>query len=283
MIPVRQARPRESLTITPTSTPSRRPSSERSDAADPSGSAGSSAISSRATLEASTPAPAMTTPCRLATIRSSPRRATTRTVSSSIAFCRRASRAIGSSPPTATNRPSALETILDVTTTTSPSASHGIRAASSAPRSSPGRTSPIPVTGMTWTTPADGSCHPVARRSHPPLTTPALCWSARPFGGAAKHHLDQQSARIWPAVTAAPGRRRPEPWPRSRRRRACRAGSGDLDAGHDDLVGLVHQPGVEQAAGQPGAVVLGHGLGAHLDPDPLQAGVGHAAHRAPRR
>ena len=148
VMPARQARPSESLTITPTVTPSRCSNSLRSAAAEASGSAGNNAISSRATFDASTPAPAITTPCRLTTIRRSPRRATTRTVSSSMACWRTASRATGSSPPTATSRPSALETILDVTTTTSPSSSHVNSAASSAPRSSPGRTSPSPVTGM---------------------------------------------------------------------------------------------------------------------------------------
>ncbi len=86
-------------------------------------------------LEASTPAAAMTKPCRVCEITVSPRRATTRSVSSSIALTRSGASRI---------RPSALLTILEVTTRMSPLRMSAYRGR--AAMSSPGRTSPMPCT-----------------------------------------------------------------------------------------------------------------------------------------
>ena len=68
-----------------------------------------------------------------------PRLATTRTVSASMAWSRGA----------VTTRPSALLTILEVTTRMSPSRRSGTAAAMSAARSAPAVISGSPVTGMT--------------------------------------------------------------------------------------------------------------------------------------
>ena len=76
-----------------------------------------------------------------------PRRATTRTVSASMASCRAASRASGSAVSRTISRPSTFDTALEVTTRTSPSCSGGACSAMAAARSSPGRSSPMPVTG----------------------------------------------------------------------------------------------------------------------------------------
>ena len=76
------------MTITPTSTPSLARSAVRSRLADSSGSSGSSTTVPGAVLDASTPAAAMTNPAGSATIVVGPRRATTRTVSASIASSR---------------------------------------------------------------------------------------------------------------------------------------------------------------------------------------------------
>ena len=108
--------------------------------AEASGSSGSSSTVPAGVLDASTPAAAITKPCRFSTIRVFPRRATSRTVSASIA----ASRSSAS-----TSRPSALLTIFDVTTTTSPSARATPVATISLAMSAPGCTSPIPGTANT--------------------------------------------------------------------------------------------------------------------------------------
>ena len=113
--PARQGRPSVSVTMTPTRAPSRSRRALRSLRAEPSGSSGSSTTVPGGVLELSTPAAASTRPCLVSTIRVSPRRATTRTVSASIACSR----------PDRTTRPSALLTILEVTTTMSPSARSG--------------------------------------------------------------------------------------------------------------------------------------------------------------
>lgn len=138
--PVRHGRPKVSVTITPTSTPSDSRSPARIAAAEASGSSGSSRTVPAGVFEASTPAAAMTRPCRFSTIRRGPRRATTRTVSASIAASRESARTI---------RPSALETIFEVTSSTSPSRRAGPAAAISCARSSPGRTSGIPPSART--------------------------------------------------------------------------------------------------------------------------------------
>lgn len=138
--PVRQGLPKVSVITTPTSTPrvSRSPSRMRT--AEASGSSGSNSTVPAGVLEASTPAAAMTRPCRFSTIRSAPRRATTRTVSASMASSR---------SPASTSRRSALLTIFDVTSRTSPSTSPGSVAAISFAMSSPGRTSGSPGSAHT--------------------------------------------------------------------------------------------------------------------------------------
>lgn len=128
------------MTTTPTSTPRASRSPSRIVRADASGSSGSNSTVPDGVLEASTPAAAITSPCRFSTILSAPRRATTRTVSASIA----ASRSLAS-----TTRPSALDTIFEVTSSTSPSKSPGSAAAISLARSSPRATSGIPATAHT--------------------------------------------------------------------------------------------------------------------------------------
>ena len=133
--PVRHGRPMVSVMITPTLTPRRSPSALRSRRAEPSGSSGSSTTVPGAVLELSTPAAASTRPCLVSTIRVGPRRATTRTVSASMA-CSRSAR---------TTRPSALLTIFEVTTRMSPSAQVGQRRRrSAAARSAPGSISGRP-------------------------------------------------------------------------------------------------------------------------------------------
>ena len=108
------------------------------------GSAGSSASHPASTFDASTPAFAQTNPCAVSAMTRSSRRATTRAVSASIVAAR---------SPSATRRPSAFDTILDVTTTTSPSRTSADASvgASTATRSSPGRTSGSPSTANTST------------------------------------------------------------------------------------------------------------------------------------
>ena len=113
--PIRQGRPMVSVITTATVMPSRSRSPRRIRRAESSGSAGSSATVPGAVLESSTPAAASTRPCWVSTMRAGPRRATTRTVSASIALSRSARM----------TRPSALLTILEVITTMSPSARSG--------------------------------------------------------------------------------------------------------------------------------------------------------------
>ena len=142
--PSRHGRPKVSVITTASHTPkaSRRVSLNRE--AVSSGSSGSSVSSPLPTFDASTPALAHTKPWRVSAITRSPRRATTRRVSRST----QASLPSGSS---GTTRPSALDTIFWVTTTMSPSSGRMSfdRMASTRrrPRSSPGRTSGIPVMG----------------------------------------------------------------------------------------------------------------------------------------
>ena len=134
--PIRQGRPIVSVITTATVTPRRSRSPRRIRRAESSGSAGSSATVPGAVLESSTPAAASTRPCWVSTMRAGPRRATTRTVSASIALSRSARM----------TRPSALLTILEVITTMSPSARSG---AASAIR--PARSSPAPISGRPGT------------------------------------------------------------------------------------------------------------------------------------
>ncbi len=148
--PVRHARPKVSVTTTARSrTSSRADSRARSLAALASGSSGSRASDPASTFEASTPAFAQTKPCAVSAITRSPRRATTRTVSAETASVRSTPR---------TMRPSAFETIFEVTTITSPSSTPALRrgAPSTDARSSPGRTSGTPSTGSTVTGGRDG-------------------------------------------------------------------------------------------------------------------------------
>ena len=84
MSPSRQVRPKVSLTTTATSTPSSSASRARSPRAEASASSGSRTSEPWSTLDASMPAAATTQPCGVCTIFSGPRRATTRTVWSSI-------------------------------------------------------------------------------------------------------------------------------------------------------------------------------------------------------
>ncbi len=133
--PSRQARPAVSVTTTATLRPVRSARAARRRRAEWSGSTGSSTSVPTSTLELSTPAAAMVSPCRVRTIRVGPRLATTRTVSDSTASSR--------SWP-ATRRPSDLLTTLLVTTTTSPSSS-STRGRTRSARSSPGRDLGHPV------------------------------------------------------------------------------------------------------------------------------------------
>ena len=85
-----------SVMTTPTVTPSRSRSPDRSAAALASGSVGSSANSPESTLEPSTPAAACTRPSAFSVISVRPLRASTRTASASISLRRSASRSSGS-------------------------------------------------------------------------------------------------------------------------------------------------------------------------------------------
>ena len=109
--PVRQARPAVSVSTTATLRPMSSCTRSRRARAEASGSSGRSTTWPGVTLEASTPAAAITRPRWFSTIEVGPRRATTRTVSSWIAASRSPGR----------TRPSALLTTLLVTRTTSPS------------------------------------------------------------------------------------------------------------------------------------------------------------------
>ena len=85
---MRQARPAVSVTSTATLRPVSSYTRSRMVRAEASGSFGSSTTCPRATLDASTPAAAITMPRWFSTIEVGPRRATTRTVSSAIASSR---------------------------------------------------------------------------------------------------------------------------------------------------------------------------------------------------
>ena len=142
--PRRHGRPNVSETTTATSTPARARRPSRMCRAERSGSSGSSAASPAATFDTSTPALAHTNPCGVSLTTSSSRRRRTRADSRSIS----ARRAWSSPSGRGTSRPSALETIFWVTTTTSPSRSSTASAIRSA-TTSPGPTSGRPSTGMT--------------------------------------------------------------------------------------------------------------------------------------
>ena len=91
-MPVRNGRPKESLTMTPTSRPVRSPICSRMAAAEASGSTGSStSVPGSGALEASTPAEAQTNPWRVSAITSGGRERTTRTASPRITSRWRAS------------------------------------------------------------------------------------------------------------------------------------------------------------------------------------------------
>ena len=126
-----------SVISTPMRTPRRSISAFRSLRAEPSGSSGNSTTVPGGVLEASTPAAASTSPCRVSTILVAPRRATTRTDSASMACSR----------STWTTRPSALLTILEVITRMSPSARLGPASAISPASSAPAVISGSPSTG----------------------------------------------------------------------------------------------------------------------------------------
>ena len=138
--PSRQGRPAVSVTSTPSRSPVRSRRAVQMARADASGSTGSNSTTPSGALLVSTPAAAMTRPCRFSTMRVTPPgcalAATTRTVSSVIACSRSTARA---------TRPSALDTILLVTTTISPSIRRDCAASQiSAPRLSPATISPKP-------------------------------------------------------------------------------------------------------------------------------------------
>ena len=125
---------------TPSSTPSRSRSPAASARAEASGSTGSRSTVPCGVLEASTPAAAEIMPRRFSTIRvvepvGVVREATTRTVSAVIASSRSAA---------STKRPSALETIFEVTTRMSPSCS----SAPAAVAMTPTRSVPEVISGM---------------------------------------------------------------------------------------------------------------------------------------
>src|SRR5262245_3104770 len=166
VVPWRQARPNESLTITARSAPVSSRSRPRNPAAEASGSSGSStSVPPCGAFEASTPAEAQTKPCPVSAITSGGRVRTSRALSRRITSSRRGSssaarsraRAEGSISASRTTRPSALETALCATTTTSPSSSSAA-AAIRAARSSPSRTSGSPFTGITRSSPR-GLCN----------------------------------------------------------------------------------------------------------------------------
>ncbi len=93
-------------------------------------------------LLVSTPAEARTKPCRVSTMRVGPRRATSRTVSASIAVSRSRSRRI---------RPSALLTTFDVMSRMSPSRSPELSAPPAAAAIKPARSSPGRISGSPGT------------------------------------------------------------------------------------------------------------------------------------
>ena len=89
-------------------------------------------------LDSSTPAAAITSPCRVCAIVVAPRLATTRTVSAAIA----------SSLDIVTTRPSALLTAFEVTTRMSPSSSQGPPGATAASAISAARSAPCVISGI---------------------------------------------------------------------------------------------------------------------------------------
>ena len=154
--PSRHGRPNVSVMTTASRTPAVVCSRARRARALASGSRGRSTTLPGSVLEASTPAAAITKPCRVSTMRRRPvgvvRAATRRTDSAVIASSRSTA---------GTTRPSALLTTLLVTTTTSPSRrpllpsgqdAVGISALMSSARSSPARTSGRPGSGTTLKT-----------------------------------------------------------------------------------------------------------------------------------
>jgi len=166
-MPVRQARPNVSETITAGSQFARSASSRRMAAAEASGSSGSSAAHPGGTLERSTPAFAQTKPWRVSAMISPRSIRTIRTLSRSTSSICRGSRSQrrpyssasgeGSTVSSATRRPSALETSFCVTTSTSPGSPArplvAIPSRTSAATESPGFASGIPRIGMMRTSP----------------------------------------------------------------------------------------------------------------------------------
>ena len=150
--PARHGLPIVSVMITPSLRPVRWCSALRSRRADSSGSSGSSTTVPWAVLDSSTPAAARTRPCLVCAMVVAPRRATTRTVSASMAC----------SLDAATTRPSALLTIFEVTTRMSPSRRSGAAPAMRAARSLPAVISGSPPTGTTVTVLARGELSPPA-------------------------------------------------------------------------------------------------------------------------
>jgi hypothetical protein len=103
-------------------------------------------------------------PWRVSLIVMSPRRRSTRTDSDSMIF----DLLSGSLGSRGTSWASAFDTTFCVTTTTSPSCIAGVAFISRSARSSPGRTSPMPRTGITRSPSSEG--------------VPLLC-PVRPFAG----------------------------------------------------------------------------------------------------
>ena len=143
--PARHGRPNVSVITTPTSMPAGVDTAARIRPAVPSGSSGRRERNPSSTLEASTPALAQTSPCRVSAMTMSQRRATTRRVS-------RSTHAALPSGCSGTTRPSAFETTFWVTTRMSlrsslrPSRARAWRMREA--RSSPARTSGMVRTGM---------------------------------------------------------------------------------------------------------------------------------------
>ena len=182
--PARHGRPMVSVTITPRVRPVRWCSVLRSRRADSSGSSGSSTTVPGAVLDSSTPAAARTRPCRVCAIVVAPRRATTRTVSASMAASRDA----------VTTRPSALLTILEVITRMSPSRRSGTAPAISAARSAPAVTSGSPATGRTVTS-GPGPAGPGPPGPGPPRPGPG-----RPGGHQPSSRARSSAARAMAVV-----------------------------------------------------------------------------------
>ena len=169
VVPSRHARPKESETMTPISTPASSRMLDRSRAADASGSSGSrTSVSGPFALEPSTPADAHTNPWRVSAMTSGGRARKTSRASPSITSMRRGSdspassraRSEGSMPASWTTRPSTFETAFWATTRTSSCSKPVPRAAAStrsAARSSPSSSSGIPRSGITRSSPRQGS------------------------------------------------------------------------------------------------------------------------------